>query len=90
MGERNVPAPHLEDGEVSGSELNVSNGKRYTYSGLFLGDRTIVCRVDFFDAEGEFRGKMIGEFGYVTGADPRKRLEELVRCALREGRGYQP
>jgi len=90
MGERSVPAPHLEDGEVNGSEVNVSNGKRYTYSGHFLGDGTIVYRVYIFDAEGESRGQMRGEFAYVPNADPKEHLEEFVRCALREGRGYRP
>lgn len=90
MGARKVPAPHLQEGEVSGSEVNASSGKRYNYNGHFLGDGTIFYSIDISDADGEPRGKMTGEFVYGTGANPRTHLEDLVRCALREGRGYRP
>ena len=90
MGERNVPAPHLEEGEVSGSEVNVSNGRTYLYSGHFLGEGTIVYRVQVFDADGESRGTISGEFSCLAGADPRMPLEKLLRLALRQGRGYRP
>jgi hypothetical protein len=47
-------------------------------------------RWDSYHSPQQSRGKISGEFPVSPGADPRMPLEELLRLALRQGRGYRP
>ena len=92
MGEQVVRTSQLEEGEVFGSEVNASNGRRYTYRGHYLGNGTIVYRASICNWNDEYRGEVSGVFTYVSGQPlkPKDQVQALLRSGVKNGVGYRP